>query len=271
MTLTGKIAGKGGFSKWLKNNSYMVGMFVQFPQYKYTNLKSAVGTPLWSALWNVAQGKEGSKQTLAAVSTMMAHMYGGYAARMMVWAILLGVWDDEDRESTYGVVMNPNNPNFGKLKIGKTFLDLAPGWGTWYVDMARFGSDTKLDPKMLKEGYEVTEAKTSYDKSGTMKEFLMKQLPANIVTLNDIRVGKFREGGELERMDVWNATDTILSQIMMNLTARDIKKIYEYHDPTTATALASLVMTGQNLNIRETAAEVAAREAEEAKRYTVKP
>ena len=89
--------------------------------------------------------------------------------------------------------------------------------------------------------------------------------------MNDIRVGKFREGGELERMDFWNTTDTILSQVMMNLTARDIKKIYEEHDPATATALASLVMTGQNLNIRETAAEKVEREAEEEKRYTVDP
>lgn len=271
MTLTGKLAGKGGFSKWLKNNSYMVGMFVQFPQYKYTNLKSAMGTPWWSAAFNAAKGKPGSKQTLAAVSTMMAHMYGGYAARVMMWAILLGVWDEDDEESTYGVVMNPNNPNFGKLKIGKTFVDLAPGWGTWFVDFARFGSDTKLNSEMLKEGYEIEEEKTSRDKRDVMFNFLMKQLPANLVTLNDIREGHFRTGGELEKMDAWNATDTVLSQIMMNLTARDIKKIYEEHDPATATALASLVMTGQNLNIRETAAEIAEREEEEKKRYTVDP
>jgi hypothetical protein len=271
MTLTGKIAGKGDFSKWLKNNSYMVGLFVQFPQYKYTNLKSAAGTPLWSALWNAMNRKEGSKQTLAAVSTMMAHMYAGYAARMMVWAVLLGVWDEDDEESTYGVVMNPNNPNFGKLKIGKTYLDLAPGWGTWFVDFTRFASDTKLDPAMLREGYEVEEAKTSFDKSNVMKNFLMKQLPANIVTLNDIRVGEFREGGELEKMDWANRTDMILSQIIMNLTARDIKKIYEEHDPVMATTLASLVMTGQNINIRETGAEKEAREAEEQKRFTVTP
>lgn len=249
----------------------MVGMFVQFPQYKYTNLKSAMGTPWWSAAFNAAKGKPGSKQTLAAVSTMMAHMYGGYAARVMMWAILLGVWDEDDEESTYGVVMNPNNPNFGKLKIGKTFVDLAPGWGTWFVDFARFGSDTKLNSEMLKEGYEIEEEKTSRDKRDVMFNFLMKQLPANLVTLNDIREGHFRTGGELEKMDAWNATDTVLSQIMMNLTARDIKKIYEEHDPATATALASLVMTGQNLNIRETAAEIAEREEEEKKRYTVDP
>ena len=286
MTLTGKIAGKKGLSKWIKDNSYMIGLFARFPQYKYTNLKSAAGTPLLGALWDVVpslkrdkgsrlgfttQQKPGSKQTLAAVSIMMAHMYGGYAARMVTWAILLGVWDEDDEESTYGMVMNPNNPNFGKLKVGKTFVDLAPGWGTWFVDFARFASDTKLDPTMLREGYEIEKAKASYDKRDTAEKFLIKQLPTNITTLLDIQAGGFHEGGDLRKMDAWNATDVVLGEIMMNLTIRDINKIYEEHDPATATALASLIMTGQNLNIRETNAEVAAREAQERKRYTINP
>jgi hypothetical protein len=286
MTLTGKIAGKKGLSKWIKDNSYMIGLFARFPQYKYTNLKSAAGTPLLGALWDVVpslkrdkgsrlgfttQQKPGSKQTLAAVSIMMAHMYGGYAARMVTWAILLGVWDEDDKESTYGMVLNINNPNFGKLKVGKTFVDLAPGWGTWFVDFARFASDTKLDPTMLREGREIEKAKASYDKRDTAEKFLIKQLPTNITTLLDMQAGGFREGGDLRKMDAWNATDVVLGEIMMNLTIRDINKIYEEHDPATATALASLIMTGQNLNIRETNAEVAAREAQERKRYTINP
>jgi uncharacterized protein (TIGR02594 family) len=286
MTLTGKIAGKKGLSKWIKDNSYMIGLFARFPQYKYTNLKSAAGTPLLGALWDVVpslkrdkgsrlgfttQQKPGSKQTLAAVSIMMAHMYGGYAARMVTWAILFGVWDEEDEETTYGVVLNPNNPNFGKLKIGKTFVDLAPGWGTWFVDFARFASDTKLDPVMLREGYEIEKTKASYDIRDTGEKFLIKQLATNVTTLLDINAGEFKEGGDLRKMDAWNATDVVLGEIMMNLTIRDINKIYEEHDPVTATALASLIMTGQNLNIRETNAEVAAREAQERKRYTINP
>ena len=269
MTFTGKISGKSGLSKWLKNNAYEVGLLFSFPQYMYTNLQAATGTPMIKAVRDLLQGKPGSKTTLAAVSLMSAHMYGGYAARIVAWAILFGVWDEDDEESTYGVVMNPDNPNFLKLKVGKTYIDFAAGWAAWLVKLNRFASDTKLNSEMLRDGYEVEEEKTSFDKMGVAGKFLKGQLQANIRTALEFFVeDEFREGGKLSKMDVWNKADLLLNEIVMNLTARDIRKMYDEHDPATATILSALLMTGRNINIRETTAEKEEREAEEQKRYT---
>lgn len=105
-----------------------------------------------------------------------------------------------------------------------------------------------------------------------MGEFLSKQLQANWKTLWQVGVeGQFYQGGELNRMDYLNKMDVIIGEIIMNLTVRDIQKIYETNDPATASVLAGLLPTGQNIAVRETAAEESKREAEERKRYTVDP
>lgn len=268
MTLTGKVTGKKGLNKWVKNNSYEIGLFLQFPQYKLTNFQSVIGTPIWNAAFGSLNEGKIKKNTFKALGVLYSHMYVGYAARILTWAVIFGVWDDDDEESQLGVVMNPNNPNFGKLKVGKTYVDFAAGWQTWFADFSKFFSDTKLNNELLREGIEVPEEKTARDFSDIRKNFLDKQLQANIRTGYEFLVEKeFRRGGDLRKMGYLNQADMLLGEVVMNLTARDIQKIYEEHDPATATALTGLLMSGQNITIRETNAEKAEREAEESKRF----
>jgi hypothetical protein len=56
---------------------------------------------------------------------------------------------------------------------------------------------------------------------------------------------------------------------MANLTARDVQKMYELHDPATATVLSAMIMGGANVQVRETAVDRRVRKAEEAKRFTI--
>jgi hypothetical protein len=269
MTLTGKIAGKKGLSKWIKDNAYTIGLFLQFPQYKWTNLQSVLMAPVLAA--KAITGRTNAQEAKA-LSVLLGHMWIGTSAKILVMAALLGVWDEEDEESTYGVVLNPDNPNFGQVKLGKTYINFAAGWSNWLVDFARFTSDTKLDPYALREGLEREQEKTDFDRSQLMGRFLEKQLQANLRTAYQAFVQReFRKGGDLEKMDALNQADLLLGEIVMNLTYQQAKEVIEKNDPATAAALLGLLMTGQDINMRETNAEKAEREAKERERYTVEP
>jgi len=272
MTYTGKVAGQSGFSKGMKNNSYWLGIIFSFPQYVVTNMQSVVGIPLWSALYQTTlkrpEGQSFRPQAIAAVAALQAQYYLGTSAKILFWAMLLGVWDEEDSETEFGVVLNPKHPYFGCLKLGKTFIDLNPRANKWISDLSRMFGTTKLNERALKDGYLIPDESSSYDKNRMVKDLWYGQLNMNWKTLADLSVkGELYKGGELGRMGTLQSTDVILTEIAANLTARDVQKMYEVHGPVTGSILSGMIMGGANVSVRETEGEREMRKAEERLRY----
>jgi hypothetical protein len=272
MTYTGKVAGQSGFSKGMKNNSYWLGIIFSFPQYVVTNMQSVVGIPLWSALYQSTlkrpEGQSFRPQAIAAVAALQAQYYLGTSAKILFWAMLLGVWDEEDSETEFGVVLNPKHPYFGCLKLGKTFIDLNPRANKWISDLSRMFGTTKLNERALKDGYLIPDESSSYDKNRMVKDLWYGQLNMNWKTLADLSVkGELYKGGELGRMGALQSTDVILTEIAANLTARDVQKMYEVHGPVTGSVLSGMIMGGANVSVRETEGEREMRKAEERRRY----
>jgi hypothetical protein len=272
MTYTGKVAGQSGFSKGMKNNSYWLGIIFSFPQYVVTNMQSVVGIPLWSALYQTTlkrpEGQSFRPQAIAAVAALQAQYYLGTSAKILFWAMLLGVWDEEDSETEFGVVLNPKHPYFGCLKLGKTFIDLNPRANKWISDLSRMFGTTKLNERALKDGYLVPDEASSYDKTEMLQKFAYGQINMNWKTLADLSIkGELYQGGELGRMGGLQRTDVILTEIAANLTARDIWKMYKIHGPATGLALSGMIMGGANVSVRETKDEREKRKAEERRRY----
>ena len=272
MTYTGKVAGQSGFSKGMKNNSYWLGIIFSFPQYVVTNMQSVVGIPLWSALYQTTlkrpEGQSFRPQAIAAVAALQAQYYLGTSAKILFWAMLLGVWDEEDSETEFGVVLNPKHPYFGCLKLGKTFIDLNPRANKWISDLSRMFGTTKLNERALKDGYLIPDESSSYDKNRMVKDLWYGQLNMNWKTLADLSVkGELYKGGELGRMGTLQSTDVVLTEIAANLTARDVQKMYEVHGPATGSILSGMIMGGTNVSVRETEGEREMRKAEERRRY----
>ena len=272
MTYTGKVAGQSGFSKGMKNNSYWLGIIFSFPQYVVTNMQSVVGIPLWSAIYQSAakrpEGQAFRPQAIAAVAALQAQYYLGTSAKILFWAMLLGVWDEEDTETEFGVVLNPKHPYFGCLKLGKTFIDLNPRANKWISDLSRMFGTTKLNERALKDGYLIPDESSSYDKTAMLQKFAYSQINMNWKTLADLSIkGELYKGGELGRMGALQRTDVILTEIAANLTARDVQKMYEVHGPVTGSVLSGMIMGGANVSVRETESERGMRKAEERRRY----
>ena len=279
MTLTGQFAGRSDITKKLKNSNLLSVIF-SFPQYVITNMQSAVGLPLWSALHRAnvpqaafakllrQQGPEVNWDAVKAVSVLQSQYYLGAAAKIWFFALLLGAWDDEDKESTGGVVTNPLHKYFGSLKIGNTFIDLNPRASKWISDIARALSDSKLDESELKKGYLIPRPASTYDKQKMMKDLWYNQLNMNWKAINDMAISKnLYQGGNIGKMGMLYATDAVLTEYASNMTARDIKKMYQLHGPVKGGAISSLILLGANASIRETEDEREKRKTEESKKY----
>jgi len=268
MNLSGKTAGTGQTSQFVRNNAFVIGQFISFPQYRWTNLQSVFMGPLA----RIGFGrKKAKRQAAKAVGTLYGYWAAGFALKLTVAALLLGVWDDEEEGNEtwgFGVVLNPKNPNFGTLKVGRTYIDFASGARVWLSDFAQMIQHETLDRELLKYGYAEAIPSTPNTRQIAFNNFLNKVVNPNLRTVKDgLFIRKFREGGDLTRMNALNQIDVFADEILMNLTVKEFEKIMEAHGPVEGSKIFAYLMVGNNVNIKEGPAEEIKRKAEESKKY----
>jgi hypothetical protein len=269
MNLTGKTAGTGKVSQFFKNNAYVIGGFISFPQYRWTNLQSVTLGPLS----RIGFGhKKANREAAKTVSTLYGYWMAGWTMKILVASALLGTWGEDDDEGDeawgFGVVINPKNPNFGTLKVGRTFIDFASGARTWIVDIMQMVQSEQLDREYLRDGYEKIAKKSPNDRGQAFDNWLNKIVNPNLRTIKDWWITReFRQGGQLDRMNWLNKMDTVADEILMNLTVREFNQIMEANGPVKGSAIFTYLMLGNNSNVRETNYEREERKAEESKRY----
>jgi hypothetical protein len=285
MTLTGQFAGRSDATKWLKSHTSALSIIFSFPQYVVTNMQSVLGIPLLSAMYRAnalspkalaaALSKNKSPDisevnwaAVRAVATLQAQYYLGTAAKIWFWALVLGAWDEEDEETSFGVVVDSDHPHFGSLKIGNTFIDLNPRANKWISDISRVLGDTLPDRDALRDGMIVPEKTTSYDKAQMVEKLWYGQLNMNWKALIDVAVkGDLYQGGDISKMGMLHSTDAVMAEFAANLTLRDTYKMFQIHGPTKGASLSALILLGANASVRETRDELEKRDAEERLRY----
>lgn len=269
MTYTGQTAGTGRTSKFLKNNAYIVGGFISFPQYRWTNLQSVIFGPLARIGFGLSDQK---RQAGKALATVHGYWLAGTAAKMMVSAALLGIWDDDDENSGtwgFGLVVNKNHPYFGCIKIGKTYIDMAAGARVWLSDAAQMLSGTVVDRKKLAQGVVEEQENSAWNRVNAADNFLNKILNSNLRTAKDLFIKKeFREGGDMSKMGLTNQFSTILDEVMMNLTLKEMENIYKEHGPVQGSQIFIQLLLGDNVTILENAWERAERKDKESEKYS---
>jgi hypothetical protein len=267
---TGEVIGKSAAVQLVKNNAGALSYFFNFVKYQVSNLQSVMMTPLFRAVFENRGDRAWRKQTMQALSIIVAHQYATYAFRAAMLAAMLGVWDEDDKESEIGMVMNPKHPHFMKLKIGRTYIDLAAGWSAWVGRLLNVGSDTELDRDALRSGREVEVKKTAFGKSGELGKFIQNRLHSNIRTLWNFGVARsLPDGTDLDKMDFPNSFDLLLDDVTTNLMARDSEKILKAHsgNPAQAATILQSIFTGANVSFEETWKEVSERKRELNRRY----
>lgn len=267
MTMTGKTAGTGAVAKFVKNNAFILGHFLSFPQYRYTNFQSVFGGPYFRlGLIPPKQKREAAK----VVGALYGHWLAGYATKIVVAAAILGTvaGDDDEETAGFGIVMDVKSPNFGTLKVGKTYIDFASGARQWLADaVSLFGTET-LDKDALAQGYVIEKETSGYDRAQAMDRFLRKNINPNIKLLWEV-IGERRtyDGGDLTKLAPIDAANAIGDEVIMNLTVKEFEKIMEEHGPVEGPKIFAYLMLGNNVNVSQTAEEKAIEKAEKESRY----
>jgi hypothetical protein len=259
MTLTGKVVGRGVFTRLVANNSYVLGLIFNFPQYNVTNFMSLVGAPLWMRKWT-APGVRAKALGYAAKS--YGFWLGGAAARRLLLAALLGIWDEEDDEVQFGIVMNPKHPRFLQLKVGRTFINLDDGAMKWYYAMRKIGGKTKLDPEALRMGQEIEVELNGWDR----KQAFLKSMNAQTMT-EFLRIRETGAGVDLDKVSKLDKTNLFFEDVVMNLWQQQLFEVFEKHGFAEALALANLITTGSGAQLTMDADEQLEREAERDRMY----
>jgi hypothetical protein len=271
----GQVVGESDVVKLVKNNSGVFSVIFNFVNYQVSNLQSVLATPIWRALFEKREGTSWRKQTLAAMSILLTHQYSGIALRLAFLASVLGIWDEEDDDESFGVVFNPKHPQFLNLKVGKTYFDLAAGMSPWLQRFVNLWSDTEISYQSVAEGYEEETEVTPRSKSEDIGKFLRNRLHSNVQTVYDFGYAGFHRDtqSELGRMDKLNSFDLLLDDLTTNLMVRDGTRLIKEQgqNPVKTATMLGAMFAGANVKIYDTPEEKDKKENERYRRYLSKP
>jgi GNAT superfamily N-acetyltransferase len=271
MLFTGQFTGTGERAKKIEQNTAFLGRYIAYINHNISKAAVAFGVPLF----RIGLAKR-DRRALGQAAKMYRDDLILTASRMAIIATVVGAIfgdDEEDEETVQGLVVNPRSPHFLSVKLGNnTFVDVTASRTKWWKQALNLMMDEGLDRDALRDGFVVPEEKTAINKAEGFERFVAGLLAPNKKTFLEFVIKRrSREGGDLSKMNVANNLDVLADQIAMNLTLKDLKKIYDEHGAVKGSILAQYLYFGDSVQIRETNAEREERIAVDKERETIPP
>ena len=205
-----------------------------------SQIQMALGVPIYSDAFGGKDGKMSSKARAIIAKNYRKYVYA-QAVMIAIIVATIGKANDDDEESI-GIVLNPWNPLFGRVRLSKNvYFDQLVGLGQWVHLFAKEASGYVVRPT---EGEDYSAGDVSVLTPREIEQsrirFIKGRLNPVLNLALDSTAGEFMDGTPA----VWQNT---LSQTTDLLIIRDAAALYEETDPTTATALLSLLWFGLNV------------------------
>jgi hypothetical protein len=271
MLFSGQFTGTGERAKKIEQNTAFLGRYIAYINHNISKAAVAFGVPLF----RIGLAKR-DRRALGQAAKMYRNDIALTSVRMALLATVVGAIfgdDDEDEETVQGLVLDPRSPHFLSVKLGSnTFVDVTASRTKWWKQALNLVMSEGLEKDALRDGFVVPEEKTAMNKAEGFERFVASLLAPNKKTfLEFIIKRRSREGGDLSKMNVANNLDVLADQIAMNLTLKDLKKIYDEHGAVKGSILAQYLYFGDSVQIRETNAEREERIAVDKERETIPP
>jgi hypothetical protein len=187
------------------------------------------------------------------VAKMYARSVTGRALLLMLAAWGFGKSLGGDDEEDKGVVLDPFNPDFGRVKLAeKTKLDFMSGINGFMGVMLRVGFERKTDPATGRK-----EVLSPTDLGREVTNFFASKRNLQISFLWNTHKGEYYGG---KAVNFENALEEATTAIIINDTVNAFKEL----GPAKGAALTALMLTGAGTSVGDAREEEAQRKADKA-------